>query len=208
MAIKKFVNPYIAVSLIGVIVAVAGLYLYAQYQHNNTQTPTKVYRELTEAEEAILKENIKTLAQQQKQKAQQKQNKQQSSVDDTSIQDDNYDDLPEYIRTDTVATRTKKDVSDKASFKQEHLQKDNSQLSNVPSFDPKNLPNSLQSFGKGLGNFDTIEINSEEELNKVLAEMKKNGDPRLKPILTMLKTSSNMSGNKRIVVKTVAPRDK
>ncbi|MCY4401584.1 MAG: hypothetical protein OXD54_03330 [Candidatus Poribacteria bacterium] len=205
MVIKKFVNPYIAVSLIGVILAIVGLSIYAQYQHNNIQTPIKVYRELTEAEEAIVKENIKTLAQQQKQKAEQKKDNPQSSVDDTSIQYDTSDKLSEHIPTDTVAT--KKNVSDIESFKQQHLQKDSSQLSNVSSFDPKNLPNSLQPFGDKLGNFDTIQISSEEDLQKVIAEMKKNDDPRLKPMLQMLKTS-NMSGNKRITVRTVVPQDK
>ncbi|MYF98930.1 hypothetical protein F4212_07300 [Candidatus Poribacteria bacterium] len=209
MAIKKFINPYIGISLISAILCIVGLFIYAQYQKNNLQTPTKVYKELTEAEEAIVKENIKVMAQQHKQKEEKKEDTQQSTVDDTPIQYGNLDIPPEFTPSEKVVTNTKADTSDIEKLTQEHLKKKSiTKLGPESSFDSKTifgqlpLPVGVQENGEGT----TIQVNSREELERVIAQLEASGDSRHNALAQMLR-NSNFRDNVRMTVHTSVPLD-
>ena len=212
MAIKKTIKAYVTIFLIGVIVSIAGLSIYSIYQRNNLQTSTKIYRLPTAAEEVIVKENIKSIAQQQKRKDRQKVDIQQpSSVDNTLIQNNNQDDKPEPIHEAPVAIETKADAPDTETPEQRQLIEDMIkaiQASTNPS--PPGLEELVRQFrhkGGELGNGNSIQINSMEDLKRVIAELESTGNPNLQAMIEVLK-NTNIEGNTRVEVRTAAPQNR
>ncbi len=208
MAIKKFINPYIGISLICVILCIAGFFIYAQYQQNNLQTPTKVYKELTEAEEAIVKENIKALAQQHKQKEQKKENTQQSPVDDTPRQYGNLDNPPEFTPPEKMVINTKTDVPDIEKLIQKDPKMRIMKSGPESSIDPKTifsqLPHPVGALGNGEGT--TIQINSREDLERIISQLEASDDSSHRAIAQTLR-NSNIPENARMTVRTTVPLD-
>ncbi len=208
MALKKIINPYIVISLISVIVGIAGLFIYAQNQQKKIQTPTKVYKELTEAEETIVKENIKAIAQQQRQKAQQKEDKPQSAVDDTPRQYDNLDNLPEFTPPKTVVTNTKADVPDIEKLIQRDPKMKIIKSGPDSAIDPKTifsqLPHPVGVQGNGEGT--TIQINSREDLERIISQLEASDDSSHRAIAQTLR-NSNILENARMTVRTSVPLD-
>lgn len=208
MAIKKFINPYIGISLICVIVGIAGLFIYAQNQQKNLQTPTKVYKELTEAEETIMKENIKAMAQQQKQKEQKTENTQQTPVDDTPRQYGNLDNPPEFTLPETVVTNTKADAPDIEKLIQKDPKMGIMKSGPDSAIDPKTifsqLPHPVGVQGNGEGT--TIQINSTEDLERVIAQLEASDDATHRHMAQTLR-NHNVTGDVRITFHTSVPLD-
>ncbi len=208
MALKKIINPYIVISLISVIVGIAGLFIYAQNQQKKIQTPTKVYKELTEAEETIVKENIKAMAQQQKQKEQKKEDTQQPTVDDTPRQYDNLDNLPEFTPPKTVVTNTKADVPDIEKLIQKDPKMGIMKSGPDSAIDPKTifsqLPHPVGVQGNGEGT--TIQINSREDLERVIAQLEASDDATHRHMAQTLR-NHNVTGDVRITFHTSVPLD-
>lgn len=212
MAIKKTIKAYVTIFLIGVIVSIAGLSIYSIYQRNNLQTSTEIYRLPTAAEEVIVKENIKSITQQQKRKDRQKVDIQQpSSVDNTLIQNNNQDDKPEPIHEAPVAIETKADAPDTETPEQRQLKEDMIkaiQASTNPS--PPGLEELVRQFrrkGGGLGNGNSTQINSMEDLKRVIAELESTGNPNFRAMIEVLK-NTNIEGNTRVEVRTAAPQNR
>lgn len=107
-------KSYVVIGLIGIMLSVIGISIfYAIYQPNRTQTPIKIYRGLTEAEEELVKEYIKTAIEQQNNAKQQKAaNPQRSSVNYASSQNEEFDNQTESMPPAPVAMQSENDVPD------------------------------------------------------------------------------------------------
>lgn len=66
MAITTGIKTYLTIFLIGVVLIIAGISIYAVTQPDTSQTPSTIYKELTEAEEKIVQDNIRSSLQQQR----------------------------------------------------------------------------------------------------------------------------------------------
>ena len=211
MAIKNIVKPYVAIFLIGVIVSITGLFIYDRYQRNNLQTPIKVYRAPTAAEEAIVKENIKAIAQRQKREAEKKKDIQQSTADDMLNQNDNRDntsnrsDMSETIHETAASMPTEIDVlgiseSEKEQMDQNissktygSLEEAQNEMRDLVGIHPPNL-------GDGL----TIQINSQEDLQKAITQLENSNNPAAQHMINQLK-NMNFDGNIRVTLNLVNP---
>lgn len=196
MAIKK---AYLAIFLIGVIIAIAGISVYGIYQRDKSQTPNTIYKGLTEAEEEIVKENIRNNLQQQKRKqAEIVDNKQPSSVDNAPIQNNNEDYKPEHLNEAPIAKETRVDqpviVTSDLPPQIDVNQADITDIENLhKQFAPK---------GVDWGNTETIKITSMDDLKKMISDLKDSGDPKYK-VLTKFLKDADMNGAQEINVQIV-----
>lgn len=196
MAIHVSRKAYLAILLIGVIVIIAGISVYGIYQRDTSQTPTTIYKGLTEAEEEIVKENIVSRIEQQKRKQTEKvEKKQPSSSDDAPTQNNKPEYKPEPIPEAPVPTVTKADASDtETSDLQSQLEAIQTNIADI-----ENLPKQFAPKGVDLGSGKTIKIASKDDLKKVIADLKKSGDPKHSAIIDFLK-NADVGDNKRIEV--------
>ena len=198
MVISTTIKTYLAIFLIGVIVVIAGISVYGIYQRDISQTPTKIYNGLTEVEEEIVKENIKSKVQQQQQKRMETEGvdkKQPSHVDNTSRYDNNQDYQPENIPEASVPTVTRSEApgteTSVKQFKSDAMHANTDNLDELlKQFAPKD-------FDKGNGKF--IEITSKDDLKKVMADLKASGHLNKNNIIE-IKTSTNIGDGKWVEV--------
>lgn len=201
MAIKTTRTTYLAITLIGVIVVIAGLSVYGLVQRDTSHIPTKIYKGLTEAEEQIVKDNIKSKVQQQhhQRKEQQKEEDNKPSlVDNNPIQYNNQDDMPEHKYVPPIAKETKDNKPDlDTSAIQSEIKEISSEIAEMEKLQKQFAPKNVD-----WGNAKSISIASKDDLKKVLSELKKSGDPNSKAIMELLEKSS-VDGNVRVEIKTV-----
>ena len=192
MLFRTTKKTYLTLFLIGVIVTIAGISVYGIYQRDTSQTPTTIYKGLTEAEEEIVKENIKTNIQLQKKKASNRVDKKQPSyVENTSGYDNNQKYQPEPTPEAPAPIVTKADApgteTPMKQFKNDAIQADidevNKMLSQFPSADG-----------------DWENIISKDDLKKIIAEnLKVSGNLPDKSII-QIKKSFNAGDGKWIEV--------
>ncbi len=198
MAIHVSRKAYLAILLIGVIVIIAGISVYGIYQRDTSQTPTTIYKGLTDAEEEIVKENIRNNLQQQKRKeTKEVEKKQPSYVDNAPNHDNNQDEKPEPGTSYEVPTPivTKADVSDtETSDLQSQLEEIQTNIADIENLHKQFAPKDID-WGSG----KTIKIASKDDLKKVIADLKKSGDPKHSAIIDLLK-NTDVGDNKRIEV--------
>ena len=197
MAIHVSRKAYLAILLIGVIVIIAGISVYGIYQRDTSQTPTTIYKELTEAEEKIVKENIRNNLQQQKRKKTKKVEKKQPSYVDNAPIDNRQDEKPEHGTTyeAPIPIVTKADASDtETSDQQSQLEKIQTNIADIENLHKQFAPKDID-WGSG----KTIKITSKDDLKKVIADLKKSGDPKHSAIIDLLK-NADVGDNKRIEV--------
>lgn len=212
MTIKKIVNSSVIIFLIGVFVSITGLLIYDRYQRNNPQTPIKVYRAPTEAEEAIVRENIKAIAQRQKREAQKKKDIQQSAADDMLDQNDNRDNtnnrsdtsetIPEAVESmPSEIDRPGTSKSEKEQIGQNISAKTYGSLEEVQNavrdlvgiHHPPNLDDGL-----------TIQINSQADLQKAITQLENSDNPAAQHMINQLK-NMNFDGNTKVTLNLVNP---
>ena len=212
MTSKNIVNSSVIIFLIGVFVSITGLFIYDRYQRNNLQTPIKIYRAPTEAEEAIVRENIKAIAQRQKREAQKKKDLQQSAADDMLDQNDNRDNtnnrtetsetipeavasMPSEIDRPGISKSEKEQMGQYVSAKTYgSLEESQNALRDLVGIHhPPNL-------GEGL----TIQINSQEDLKKAIAQLENSDNPAAQHMINQLK-NMNFDGNTRFTVHLANP---
>lgn len=134
-------NSYVVIVLIGIMLSVIGISIYAIYQPNRTQTPIKIYRGPTDAEEEVVKEYIKTAIEQQNKANQQKAAKSQhSSVNYASRHHEEFDNQTKSMPQAHVATQTEKDVPDTAAPQLQKMLEDMQEHANSLSPDANSLP--------------------------------------------------------------------
>lgn len=187
MVISTSIKTYLAIFLIGIFVVIAGVSLYGLNQQDTTQTPTTIYKGLTETEEEIVKENIKAKVEAQKMIQTEKVDKEQPSyVDNTQGYDNNEDYDYKTIHEAPVPIITRADVPD--SVTSEKKSKNNSTQANsdkldelISKFDPKDVKK---------GNFKSVEIISDDDLKKVLTDLKVSGKFSDKNIIQIKKSVS------------------
>lgn len=196
MVIKTSIKAYLAIFLIGVIITIVGISIYATTQPDTSQAPITIYKGLTETEEKIVKENIKANIQQQKRKDTKSVDKKQPSyVDNESKEDYKPDYRPEPIPEAPVPIVTKADAQDTETSK-ERFKKDKTQanIDNLDEllkqFDPKDLD--------GV-NVKSKEIFSKDDLKKVMADLKASGNLTGKSVI-QIKKSFNAGDGKWIEV--------
>ena len=196
MVISTTIKTYLAIFLIGVIVVIAGISVYGIYQRDISQTPTKIYNGLTEAEEEIVKENIKSKVQQQKRMETERVDKKQPShVDNTSRYDKNQDYQPENIPEASAPIVTKAEaLGTETSGKQF---KSDSMHANTDNFDEMLKQFAPKDFDKGNGKF--VEITSKDDLKKVMADLKASGFLNKNNIIE-IKKNTNIGDSKWIEV--------
>lgn len=184
MAIKTSKKAYLAIFLIGVVVVIAGISVYGIYQRDTSQTPTTIYKELTDAEEELVKENIRSNIEQQKRKETKSIDKKQPSyVDNMPIQNDDKDEKPGLTYDAPVPIVTRADASDiEASDQQSQSEEIQANMADI-----ENLHKQFAPKGVDWGNTETIKITSKDELKKVIAELKASGDPKYKVMTKFLK---------------------
>lgn len=194
MAINATRKAYLALLLIGVVVIIAGISVYGIYQRDTSQTPTTIYKGLTEAEEEIVKENIKNKIQQQKKKETKiVDNKQPSHVDNAPIQDNSKNEKPGPTYEEPIPTVTKADVSNtEKSDRQSQIEEIQTNIADIENLHKQFAPKDID-WGSG----KTIKIASKDDLKKVIADLKKSGDPKHSAIIDFLK-NADMDDNKRI----------
>lgn len=198
MVISTTIKPYLAIFLVGIIVVIAGISVYGIYQRDTSQTPTKIYKELTEAEEEIVKENIKSKVQQQQQKRMETERvdkKQPSHVDDTPRYDNNQDYQPEHIPEASEPIVTKADAPGTVTFDKQF--KSDSMHANTDNLDELLKQFAPKDFDKG--NVKFVEITSKDDLKKVMADLKASGKLTKNNIIE-IKTSTNVGDGKWIEV--------
>ncbi len=196
MAIITTKKAYLAIFFIGVISVIAGISFYSITQPDTSQTPTTIFKELTEADEEIVKENIRSNLEQQKRKSTEKVDiKQPSYVDNKPKQDYN----PEYLSKSKyeapIANETEADVSDTEILdlqsQEEEIQANMGDIENLhKQFAPK---------GVDWSNAKSIEIISQDDVKKVLAELKASGKLTDKNII-QIKKSVDLGDGKWIEV--------
>ena len=198
MSFRTTKKTYLTLFLIGVVVIIAGISVYGIYQRDTSQTPTTIYKGLTEAEEEIVKENIKTNIQQQKRKeTKEVEKKQPSYVDNAPIQDNNQDEKPEPGPTyeTPVPTVTKADApGTETSDLQSQLEEIQTNITDI-----ENLHKQFTPKGIDWENGKTIKIASKDDLKKVIADLKKSGDPKHSAIIDFLK-NTDMDDNTKVEV--------
>ncbi len=196
MAIITTKKAYLAIFLIGVIVVIAGISVYGIYQRDTSQTPTTIFKELTEADEEIVKENIRSNIEQQKRKSTEKVDKKQPSyVDSMPIENNNKDEKPTPTYEGPVPIVTEADASDTETS---DLQSQSDEIQ-ANMGDIKNLHKQFDPKGVDWGNANFIEITSDDDLKKVLAELKASGKLTDKNII-QIKKSVNVGDGKWIEV--------
>ena len=133
------------------MLSVIGIYIYAIYQPNDTQTPIKIYRGPTEAEEAVVKEYIKSAIEQQKKEKQQKAAKpQRPSVNYASSQNEESDNQTKSKPQAPVAMQAENDVPKNTSpTLQQILEEMQEQANSLPP-DAKSLPPGFEEMIKDL----------------------------------------------------------
>lgn len=196
MAIKTGIKAYLAIFLIGVIITIAGISIYAITQPDTSQTPTTIYKELTEAEEKIVQDNIKSSLQQQRKIDTKKVDaKQPSYVDNEPNEDYKPENRPEPIPEAPTPIVTKANTSDivksekKVKSNVNHANSDNlDEL--LKQFDPKDID-----WAKGISK----EIISKDDLKKVIADLKVSGKLTDKNII-QIKKSTNVGNSKWVEV--------
>ena len=182
MAIITTKKTYLAIFLIGVIAVIAGISIYAITQRDTSQTPTTIYKELTETEEEIVKENIKTNIEQLKAKETERvEKKQPSYVDNMPIEKNNNDEKPGHTYEAPIPIVTKADASD-TSYLQSQSEGIQANMVDIENLHKQSAPK-----GADWGNTGTIKITSKDELRKVIAELKASGDPKYKVMAKFLK---------------------
>lgn len=188
MVISATLKTYLAIFLIGVIIVIAGISVYGIYQRDTSQTPTKIYKGLTEAEEEIVKENIKSKVQQQQKRmgTERVDKKQPSHVDNTPRYDNNQDYQPEHIPEAHAPIVTKVDVpGTETSVKQLKSDSMHANTDNLDEllkqFAPKDFDN---------GNVKSVEIISKDDLKKVMADLKASGKLTKNNIIEIKKSTS------------------
>ena len=196
MAYKVTTKAYLSIFLVVLIATIVGISVYGIYQRDTSQTPATIYKGLTEAEEEIVKENIKNNIQQQKRKETEiVDNKRPSNVDNAPIQDNNQNEKPEPTYEEPIPTVTKADVSNsETSVRQSQLEEMQSNIVDIENLHKQFVPKDVD-----LGNFKTIKIDSKDDLKKVIADLKKSGDPKHSAIIDFLK-NTDVGDNKRIEV--------
>ncbi len=196
MAIITTKKAYIAIFLMGVIVVIAGISVYSITQSDTSQTPTTIFKELTEADEEIVKENIRSNLEQQKRKSTEKvEKKQQSYVDNEPKQDYNPEHISKSKYEAPIAKETESDVSETEipdlQSQEEEIQANISDIENLhKQFVPKDID---------LGKFKTIKITTETELKKVIADLKSSGNPKHQVMIDFLE-NTDIDDNKVINV--------
>ena len=196
MSFRTTKKTYLAIFLIGAVVIIAGISVYGIYQRDTSQTPTTIYKDLTEAEEEIVKENIKTNIQQQKRKeTKEVEKKQPSYVENMSGYDNNQKYQPEPTPEAPVSIVTKADApgteTPMKQFLNDAIQADidevNKMLSQFPPADGD------------WGNIKSKEIISKDDLKKIMADLKASGNLTDKSII-QIKKSFNAGDGKWIEV--------
>ena len=196
MAIITTKKAYIAIFLMGVIVVIAGISVYSITQSDTSQTPTTIFKELTEADEEIVKENIRSNIEQQKRKSTEKVDKKQPSyVDNEPMQNHNQEYISKSKYEAPIAKETESDVSDTEipdlQSQEEEIQANISDIENLhKQFVPKDID---------LGKFKTIKITTETELKKVIADLKSSGNPKHQVMIDFLE-NTDIDDNKVINV--------
>ncbi len=187
MTINTNVKTYLAIFLIGVIVTFAGISVYGIYQRDTSQTPTTIYKGLTEAEEVIVQENIKTNIQQQKRKETKQVDKKQPSYVDNAppIQNNDQDYKSEPMYVAPIAEETKSNAPDtETSELQSHI--------DAIQANPDDVKKMLSQFSVkdvDWGNSKSIKITSKGDLKKVISELKAGGNPKNQVIIDFLKNA-------------------
>lgn len=144
-------KSYVVIVLIGITLSVIGISIYAIYQPNRTQTPIKIYRAPTEAEEEVVKEYIKTAIEQQNKAKQQKAAKpQRSSVNYASSQNEEFDNQTESMPQAPVATQTENDVLNTAAPQLQKMLEEMQEHANSLSPDANSLPPGFEKMIKDL----------------------------------------------------------
>lgn len=169
-------KSYVVIVLIGIMLSVIGISIYTIYQPNRTQTPIKIYRAPTEAEEEIVKEYIKTAIEQQKKEKQQKAVKlEHSSVNYASKHHEEIDDKKKYMSQAPVATQTENDVPDATASQLQKMLEDIHEHVNSLSPDAKSLPPGLEEMIKDLES-KGIDLGSDKgSAKKAIATLKSDG---------------------------------
>ena len=188
MVISTTIKTYLAIFLIGIIVVLAGISVYGIYQRDTSQTPTKIYKGLTEVEEEIVQENIKSKVKQQQErmKTERIDKKQPSHVDNTPRYDKNQDYQPENIPEAPVPTVTRAEApGTETSVKQF---KSDSMHANTDNFDELLKQFAPKDFDKG--NVKSVEIISKDDLKKVMADLKASGKLTKNNIIEIKKSTS------------------
>ncbi len=189
MVISTTIKTYLAIFLVCVIVVLAGISVYGIYQRDTSQIPTKIYKGLTEVEEEIVQENIKSKVQQQQQKRMETERvdkKQPSHVDNTPRYDNNQDYQPEHIPEAPVPTVTRAEApGTETSVKQF---KSDSMHANTDNLDELLKQFAPKDFDKG--NVKSVEIISKDDLKKVMADLKASGKLTKNNIIEIKKSTS------------------
>ncbi len=196
-------KSYIVIVLIGIMLSVIGISIYDIYQPNRTQTPIKIYRAPTEAEEEVVKEYIKTAIEQQKKEKQQKAVKpQHSSVNYASRHNEEIDDKTKYMPQAPVAIQTENDVPDTAAPQLQKMLDDMQEHANSLSPDANSLPPGFEEMIKDLKS-KGIDLGFDEGNAKKAIATLKAGDKNGSYIITVDNLSDiDMDGNTWIEVET------
>lgn len=201
MAIKITRMAYLTITLIGVIVVIAGISVYGIVQRDTSQTPTKIFKGLNEAEEQIVQDNIKSKVQhqhQQRKEQEKMEDKKPSLVDNNHVEYNYQDDMPEYINVPPIAKESKGDKPDmETSAKHSKNEEIQAKFADKDQLQKKYAPKNVD-----WGSAKSINISSKDDLKKVLSELKKSGDPSSKAIMEIIE-KHGAKGNVSVEIKTV-----
>ena len=199
MAIITTKKAYIAIFLMGVIVVIAGISVYSITQSDTSQTPTTIFKELTEADEEIVKENIRSNLEQQKRKSTEKvEKKRPSYADNMLIENNSKGEKPGHTYEAPAPIVTKADASDTVTS---DLQSQSDEIQ-ANMADIEHLHKQFAPKGVDWGNTETIKITSKDDLKKVIAELKASGDPKYEVMIKFLK-DADINGATEINVEFV-----
>lgn len=196
-------KSYVVIVLTSIMLSVIGLSIYAIYQPNRTQTPIKIYRAPTEAEEEVVQEYIKTAIEQQNKAKQQKAAKpQRSSVNYASSQNEEFDNQTESMPQAPVAMQSENDGPDTAAPQLHQMLEDMQEHANSISPDANSLPPGFEEMIKDLES-KGIDLGFDKgNAKKVIATLKA-GDQNGSYIITVDNLSDiDMDGNTWIEVET------
>ena len=185
MAIITTKKAYIAIFLMGVIVVIAGISVYSITQSDTSQTPTTIFKELTEADEEIVKENIRSNIEQQKRmETERVEKKRPSYADNMPIENNSKGEKPGHTYEAPAPIVTKADASDTVTS---DLQSQSDEIQ-ANMADIEHLHKQFAPKGVDWSNAKSIEINSQDDLKKVLAELKASGKLTDKNIIQIKKS--------------------
>ena len=143
-------KSYVVIVLIGIMLSVIGISIYAIYQSNRTQTPIRIYRALTEVEEEVVKEYIKSAIEQQNKVKQQKAAKPQRSSNYASSQNEEFDNQTESMPQAPVAMQSENDVPDTAAPQLQKMLDEMQEHANSLPPDANSLPPEFEEMIKDL----------------------------------------------------------